>query len=85
MSNTANYISAKPFMKFPRLTDPTNLLCMWIQVGGWSQVYKNLTFVTVREAGHEVPEYQPGRAFALFKYFLRGHSMPTFNYSTSSS
>jgi len=25
------------------------------QVGGWTQVYKGLTFVTVRGAGHEIP------------------------------
>jgi hypothetical protein len=52
------------------------------QVGGWSQVYTNLTFATVREAGHEVPEYQPGRALQLFKHFLKGQPLPTFNYPT---
>ncbi|CAM6007502.1 unnamed protein product [Sphagnum balticum] len=51
------------------------------QVGGWSQVYENLTFVTVRDAGHEVPQYQPGRALQLFKYFLKGQSLPGFDYN----
>ncbi|CAL9197043.1 unnamed protein product, partial [Musa hybrid cultivar] len=48
------------------------------QVGGWTQVYKGLTFVTVRGAGHEVPLHQPKLALVLFKSFLSGSSMPTF-------
>ncbi len=43
-------------------------------------MYENLTFVTVRDAGHEVPQYQPGRALQLFKYFLKGQSLPGFDY-----
>jgi carboxypeptidase C (cathepsin A) len=50
------------------------------QVGGWSQVYTNLTFTTVRDSGHQVPLYQPGRALQLFKYFLKGQSLPGFDY-----
>ncbi|KAJ7531099.1 hypothetical protein O6H91_14G032200 [Diphasiastrum complanatum] len=46
------------------------------QVGGWSQVYKGLTFVTIRGAGHEVPLFQPARALRLFKSFLSGTPMP---------
>eukprot|EP01018_Ginkgo_biloba_P005825 Gb_29794 [translate_table: standard] len=46
------------------------------QVGGWTQVYKGLTFVTVRGAGHEVPLHQPRKAFILFKSFLEGKPMP---------
>ncbi|KAK4783307.1 hypothetical protein SAY86_007681 [Trapa natans] len=38
------------------------------QVGGWTEVYKGLTFATVRGAGHEVPLFQPKRAFILFKW-----------------
>ncbi|EYU37768.1 hypothetical protein MIMGU_mgv1a019398mg [Erythranthe guttata] len=34
--------------------------------------YKGLSFVTVRGAGHMVPQIQPCRAFALFKNFLNG-------------
>lgn len=47
------------------------------QVGGWSQVYKGLTFVTVRGAGHEVPLHRPKQALVLFKAFLSGSPMPT--------
>lgn len=46
-------------------------------VGGWTEVYKGLTFATVRGAGHEVPLFQPERALKLFKYFLSGHSLPS--------
>ncbi|KAK8925696.1 Serine carboxypeptidase 24 [Platanthera zijinensis] len=46
------------------------------QVGGWTEVYRGLTFATVRGAGHEVPMFQPGRAFQLFKSFLAGKPLP---------
>ena len=47
------------------------------QVGGYTQVYKGgLTFATVREAGHQVPSYQPARAFSLIKHFLDGTPLP---------
>ncbi|KAK0592663.1 hypothetical protein LWI29_023104 [Acer saccharum] len=46
------------------------------KVGGWTQVYKGLTYVTVRGAGHEVPMTQPRLAFLLFNYFLKNQSLP---------
>ncbi|PKA57611.1 Serine carboxypeptidase 24 [Apostasia shenzhenica] len=46
------------------------------QVGGWTEVYKGLTFATVRGAGHEVPMFQPKRALQLFKSFLAGKPLP---------
>lgn len=48
------------------------------QVGGWTQEYEGLTFVTVRGAGHEVPKFRPKQASTLFKSFLSGSSMPGF-------
>ncbi|KAK9283057.1 hypothetical protein L1049_011285 [Liquidambar formosana] len=43
------------------------------EVGGYTQVYKgDLTFATVRGAGHMVPSYQPTRALALISHFLAG-------------
>ncbi|KAJ0010922.1 hypothetical protein Pint_34455 [Pistacia integerrima] len=42
------------------------------EVGGYAVGYKNLTFVTIRGAGHFVPSYQPARALALFSAFLDG-------------
>lgn len=47
------------------------------QVGGYAEVYKGgLTLATVREAGHQVPSYQPARALTLIKYFLDGTPLP---------
>lgn len=47
------------------------------QVGGWTEVYEGLTFATVRGAGHEVPLFQPMRAFHLFRSFLGGKQLPS--------
>ncbi|GER52353.1 serine carboxypeptidase-like protein [Striga asiatica] len=42
------------------------------EVGGYAVGYENVTFVTVRGAGHFVPSYQPERALILFTSFLKG-------------
>lgn len=47
------------------------------QVAGWTEVYRNLTFATVRGAGHMVATYQPERALALISGFLEGDPLPT--------
>lgn len=47
------------------------------EVAGYTVAYKgNLTFATVRGAGHEVPSYQPRRALALVESFLKGKQHP---------
>ncbi|XP_057512805.1 serine carboxypeptidase-like 40 [Actinidia eriantha] len=47
------------------------------EVGGYTEVYKgDLTFATVRGAGHEVPSYQPSRALSLIMHFLAGTPLP---------
>ncbi|KAG6483827.1 serine carboxypeptidase II-3-like [Zingiber officinale] len=47
------------------------------EVGGYTVVYDhNLTFTTVRGAGHEVPSYQPARALEMIKSFLQGLHLP---------
>ncbi|CAL9171792.1 unnamed protein product [Musa hybrid cultivar] len=47
------------------------------EVGGYTMVYdRNLTFATVRGAGHEVPSYQPARALVLIDSFLHGLQLP---------
>ncbi|KAK1693969.1 hypothetical protein QYE76_010666 [Lolium multiflorum] len=46
------------------------------EVGGWSHVYKGLTLVTVRGAGHEVPLHRPRQALIIFEHFLKGMPMP---------
>ncbi|KAF8022273.1 hypothetical protein BT93_G2426 [Corymbia citriodora subsp. variegata] len=54
--------------------------CPWFlagEVGGYVQVYEgDLTFVTVRGAGHQVPSYQPKRALSLISHFLAGSLLP---------
>ncbi|GLT93202.1 hypothetical protein SLE2022_110040 [Rubroshorea leprosula] len=50
------------------------------KVGGWSQVYKGLTFVTVTGAGHEVPLHRPRQAFILFRSFLENKAMPSYRF-----
>ncbi|GFY84563.1 serine carboxypeptidase-like 27 [Actinidia rufa] len=47
------------------------------KVGGWSQVYKGLTLVTVTGAGHEVPLHRPQQAYILFRSFLDNKPMPS--------
>lgn len=47
------------------------------QVGGYTKVYKgDITFATVRGAGHQVPSYQPARALSLIMHFLYGTPLP---------
>ncbi|CAH8385957.1 unnamed protein product [Eruca vesicaria subsp. sativa] len=46
------------------------------QVGGRTEVYEGLTFVTVRGAGHEVPLLRPQSALILLKHFLAGKELP---------
>lgn len=46
------------------------------QVGGWTEVYKGLTFATIRGAGHEVPLFRPKASLQLFKSFLLGENLP---------
>ncbi|CAA3008873.1 serine carboxypeptidase-like 26 [Olea europaea subsp. europaea] len=43
------------------------------EVAGYQVVYDGLTFATVRGAGHQVPQFQPRRAFILLKMFLADH------------
>ncbi|KAF5822335.1 putative carboxypeptidase D [Helianthus annuus] len=43
------------------------------EAAGFAQVYTgDITLVTVREAGHQVPSYQPKRALALVRHFISG-------------
>ncbi|KAL3832971.1 hypothetical protein ACJIZ3_007707 [Penstemon smallii] len=47
------------------------------EVGGYAQVYEgNLTFATVRGAGHQVPSFQPARALSLIMHFLAATDLP---------
>ena len=39
-------------------------------------------FVTVRGAGHMVPQFKPREAFALLSFFLNGEAYPRYNGSS---
>jgi len=45
------------------------------QVGGYVTSYKGLTFATIRNAGHMVPQTQPQRALDFFSRFLSGNPL----------
>ncbi|KAK4492164.1 hypothetical protein RD792_002961 [Penstemon davidsonii] len=51
----------------------------WIvkdQVAGYTQGYENnLTFLTIKGAGHTVPEYKPQEALEFFSRFLEGRKI----------
>ncbi|XP_022860894.1 serine carboxypeptidase II-3-like [Olea europaea var. sylvestris] len=46
------------------------------EVGGYVVEYQNVTFVSIRGAGHFVPSYQPERALIFFSSFLEGKFPP---------
>nr|GMD90413.1 serine carboxypeptidase II-3-like [Ipomoea batatas] len=46
------------------------------EVGGYVEGYENLSFVTIRGAGHFVPSYQPERALTFFSAFVDGKLPP---------
>lgn len=46
------------------------------QVGGMVWKLQNLTFVTVKNAGHMVPKDQPAAAYEMLQAFLDGKDLP---------
>jgi len=46
------------------------------QVAGFAQVYSGLTFLTVRGAGHMVPQWKRKESFVMFKAYLDGSVRP---------
>ncbi|KAJ7520330.1 hypothetical protein O6H91_19G001300 [Diphasiastrum complanatum] len=50
------------------------------QVAGWTFAYGNLTYATIRGAGHMVPYSQPARGLVLFSSFISGKPLPTNPY-----
>lgn len=52
---------------------------VYVQVGGYVVGYENVTFVSIRGAGHFVPSYQPQRAIAFFTSFIEGKLPPSQN------
>lgn len=52
------------------------VLIITLKVGGYVIEYENLTFVSIRGAGHFVASYQPGRALEFFSSFVSGKLPP---------
>ena len=47
------------------------------QVAGWTQKWDNdVTFVTVRGAGHMVPTSRPGQSLVMYEPFFNNHPIP---------
>lgn len=46
-----------------------------IQIGGYVTEYNELTFVTVRGAGHMVPQWKPEQAYHMFQKFINGEEL----------
>ncbi|KAM9817170.1 lysosomal protective protein [Neosynchiropus ocellatus] len=56
---------------------PTTKYQHWLydnQVAGFYQQYGNITFLTVKGAGHMVPQWAPGPSYHMFQSFLTGQS-----------
>ena len=51
---------------------PTRPWYVGKQVGGWTTKYDKLTFTTIRNAGHFVPEMQGERGLYMVQQFLSG-------------
>jgi serine carboxypeptidase-like clade 2 len=62
-------------LNWPIKTKWTEWLASNGQVSGYVTVYDGLTFATVRDAGHMVPETQPERAFQMFSNFLYKYAL----------
>lgn len=61
--------------------DRTSMWRPWLtggQLSGFTEQYAGglLTFATVRDAGHEVPQYQPERALGMFESFITTGDLP---------
>ena len=45
------------------------------QVAGFYEVYDKLTYVTVKGAGHMVPQVKPEESLYMFNQFLKGDKL----------
>jgi len=57
-------------------------------MAGYVQIYqsaKNFTYLTVRGAGHEVPQYKPPQALKMFECWIHNKPYPTYNGSSLQS
>ena len=50
-------------------------------MGGYIKIYDspyNFTYLTIRDAGHLVPQYQLAAALSMLKYFIKNEPFPKF-------
>merc|ERR1711991_238975 len=45
------------------------------QCAGFRTVYDQFTFTSIRNAGHQVPEYQPARAYKMYEMWLNNQKI----------
>ncbi|GAB4859907.1 hypothetical protein Ancab_011388 [Ancistrocladus abbreviatus] len=50
---------------------------LWMQDGGYVVDYEGMAYVTIRGAGHDVPNNQPERALTMISSFLQGVLPPS--------
>ncbi|CAL5377312.1 unnamed protein product [Camellia sinensis] len=72
-SNVVGMIAHQPCSQHIEGSLPLAFVYLFTAAAGYKVVYDGLTFTTVRDAGHQVPTFQPRRALALFKMFLAGN------------
>ena len=46
-----------------------------VNVAGYVEKYKGLTFCTIKGAGHEVPKYKPKEAYYMFSKFINNEDL----------
>ncbi|TMS12965.1 Lysosomal protective protein [Larimichthys crocea] len=71
-----NFLGDKWFVEDLGLK-PTTDYQSWIyddQIAGFYEQYGNITFLTVKGAGHMVPQWAPGPAFHMFQSFITNGS-----------
>eukprot|EP00955_Chlamydomonas_euryale_P012697 137062-Chlamydomonas_euryale.AAC.5 len=62
-------------LRAPRPSTPAPCFIL-PQVGGYLSKYEELTFATIRGAGHMCPYSQPERTHMLVSHFVRGEPLP---------
>ncbi|XP_070760047.1 lysosomal protective protein isoform X2 [Enoplosus armatus] len=71
-----NFLGDQWFVEDLRLNATTKYQT-WLhddQIAGFYQQFGNITFLTVKGAGHMVPQWAPGPAFHMFQSFLTNDS-----------
>ncbi|PIA48265.1 hypothetical protein AQUCO_01400685v1 [Aquilegia coerulea] len=80
MDSVLPITSTKYSLNKLKLPTKTSYHISLLDFAGYTLVYEgDLTFATIRGAGHMVPSDQPTRALALITHFLNGELLPNFD------